>query len=132
MGGIKRIKILSEMLNNMPYAVIEKNRDLATGSVTAEKIEGTINKTAIIIDDMISSGGTIAVASDILKKHGAEKIVVFATHPVFSEDAPKILQDSNAEKVYVTDTIFVPEEKRFAKLEILSVSEMIAQRIKSA
>jgi len=131
MGGVRRIKILSGMLNNMPYGFIEKNRNLETGVVTAEKITGKIGKKAIIVDDMISSGKTITVASDLLKKNGAEEIYVFATHPVFSENAPKILQDSMVEKVYVADTIFVPEEKRFPKLEILSVSEMIANSIKS-
>lgn len=132
MGGVRRIKILSEILNNMPYAVIEKNRDLATGNVSAEKITGKIGKKAIIVDDMISSGGTIALAGEILKKNGAEEIYVFATHPVFSDKAPKILQESEVAKVYVTDTVFVPEEKRFPKLEILSVSEMIAESIKSS
>jgi ribose-phosphate pyrophosphokinase len=132
MGGIRRIKILSEMLSNMPFAVIEKNRDLATGIVSADKIEGKIGRKAIIIDDMISSGKTIAVAAELLKKNGAEEIYVFATHPVFSSEAPKILQKSEIKKVYVTDTVFVPKEKIFPKLEILSVSEIIAKEIKNS
>jgi ribose-phosphate pyrophosphokinase len=131
MGGIRRIKIISEMLDDMSYVIVEKNRDLVTGIVTADKIQGRAGKRAIIVDDMISSGKTIAVAADILKKNGVEEIFVFATHPVFSDDAPKILQESNVEKVYVTDTVFVPEEKRFPKLEILSVSELIASNLKS-
>jgi ribose-phosphate pyrophosphokinase len=132
MGGIRRIKILSEMLNNMPFAVVEKNRDLETGIVSAEKIEGKISKRAIIVDDMISSGKTIAMAAELLKKNGAEEIYVFATHPVFSSEAKMILQESAIEKVYVTDTVFVPEEKKFPKLEALSVAELIAESIKSA
>lgn len=131
MGGIRRIKILSEMLNNMPYAVIEKNRDLATGKVSANKIQGEISKRAIIADDMISTGATIVMAADLLRQNGAEEIVVFATHPVFSEKAPKILQNSSVSSVYVTDTIFVPEEKRFPKLEILSVSKLITASLSS-
>jgi ribose-phosphate pyrophosphokinase len=130
-GGMRRIKILSEMLGNMPFAVIEKNRDLATGNVSAEKIEGKIGKKAIIVDDMISSGETIAVAAEFLKKNGAEEIYVFATHAVFSEKAPQVLQKAAVNKVYVTDTVFVPGEKRFPKLEILSVSGLIAEDIKS-
>jgi len=130
-GGMRRIKILSEMLNNMSFAVIEKNRDLATGSVTAEKIKGKIGRKAIIVDDMISSGGTIAAAAELLKKQGAEEIYVFATHAVFSEKAPQILQKAAVNKVYVTDTVFVSGEKRFPKLEILSVSELVAKNIKS-
>jgi ribose-phosphate pyrophosphokinase len=130
MGGIRRIKILSEMLDDMPFAVIEKNRDLATGSVSAKKIEGKISRKAIIVDDMISSGGTIAVAAELLKRQGAEEIYVFATHAVFSEKAPQVLQKATVNKVYVTDTVFVPGEKKFPKLEILSVGEAIAQQLK--
>ena len=129
MGGIRRIKILSELLNNMPFAVIEKNRDLETGRISAENIEGKISKKAIIVDYMISSGGTIAVAADLLKKSGAEEICVFATHAVFSERAPKILQESGVNSVYVTDTVFVPGEKIFPKLKILSVSKLIANEL---
>ncbi len=131
MGGIRRIKILSKMLDNMPYAVIEKNRDLATGKVTANKIEGKVGERAIIVDDMISSGGTIALAAKILKKQGVKEIYVFATHPVFSDKAPKILQESEVKKVFVTDTIFAPVEKRFPKLEILSISNLIATSLSS-
>jgi len=131
MGGIRRIKILSELLDNMPFVTVEKNRDLATGAVSAKKFEGTIGKKAIIVDDMISSGGTIAVAADLLKKNGVEEIYVFATHAVFSEKAPKILQESGVNSVYVTDTVFVSEEKKFAKLKILSVSKLIATSLSS-
>ncbi len=126
MGGIRRIKILSSLLDNMPYAAIEKNRDLETGEVTAENIEGQIRKRAIIVDDMISSGKTIVTAANLLVKRGAEAVFVFATHPVFSQDAPKVLQESLVQKIFVTNTVAVPKEKKFPKLEILSVAEMIA------
>jgi ribose-phosphate pyrophosphokinase len=126
MGGIRRIKQISEMLSGIPYALIEKNRDLATGEVTADKIGGNILPRAIIIDDMISSGGTIAQAAKLLKEKGAEEVIVFATHPVFSQDSKNILQNANVKKVFVTDSVFIPESKKFFKLEILSVSEIIA------
>ncbi|MEK7517325.1 MAG: ribose-phosphate pyrophosphokinase [Patescibacteria group bacterium] len=127
MGGIRRIKLVSEMLGNMPFAVIEKNRDLSTGSISADKIQGEVKKNIIIVDDMISSGGTIAIAAELLKRRGAENIIVFATHPVFSKEAPKILENSFVKSVYVADTIFIPKEKRFPKLTILSIAEMIAE-----
>lgn len=129
MGGIRRIKILSKMLDNMPYLTIEKNRDLASGKIVMNKINGQVKKNVVIADDMISSGGTIVMAADLLRKNGAENIYVFATHAVFSKDAPEILQKSGIKKVYVTDTIFVPKEKQFPKLEILSVSELIAKEL---
>jgi len=132
MGGIRRIKMLSESLNNMPYATVEKNRDLETGSISDSSMEGDVNgKMAIIVDDMISTGRTILAAEEILLKNGAEKVFVFATHAVFSESAGKLLQNLKAEKVFVTDTIFIPEEKHFDKLEIISVSKIIAEGLKN-
>ena len=132
MGGIRRIKILSQMLNNMPYAVIEKNRDLATGRVTMSGIDGKVKENAIIVDDMISTGGTIVTAANLLKNKGAKNVYVCATHAVFSKDAPKILGSSFLRKVFVTDTIDIPKEKHFAKLEVLSVAETIAKEIKNS
>jgi ribose-phosphate pyrophosphokinase len=129
MGGIRRIKMLSALLNGLPTAAIEKNRDLVSGAVSADIVHGALAKRAIIVDDMISSGKTIATAANLLKQKGVEDIVVFATHPVFSEEAPGILESSLAEKVYVTDSIFVPKQKHFAKLAILSIAGMIAKEI---
>lgn len=129
MGGIRRTKLLSSMLGNMPYAVIEKNRDLASGTITMTGISGEVKENAVIVDDMISTGGTIVTAANLLKNKGAKNIYVFATHAVFSDDAPKILGESSLKKVYVTDTINIPKSKRFPKLEILSVAEMIAKKL---
>src|SRR3990167_11507969 len=136
MGGIRRIKILSEMLSNMPFISIVKDRDLITGNIESNKIDTNLPdfkrtaKRAIIVDDMISTGRTIDAAVDLLIKQGIGESVVFATHPVFSNDYKNVLQNSKASGIFVTDTIDVPEEKRFGKLEILSVSKMIAEELK--
>ena len=136
MGGIRRIKILSEMLSNMPFISIVKDRDLITGNIESNKIDTNLpdfkrtGKRAIIVDDMISTGRTIDAAVDLLIKQGIGESVVFATHPVFSNDYKNVLQNSKASGIFVTDTIDVPEEKRFGKLEILSVSKMIAKELK--
>lgn len=132
MGGIRRIKMLSESLGNMPYATVEKNRDLETGDISDSSMKGDVNgKTAIIVDDMISTGRTIVAAERILLKNGAKNILVFATHAVFSANAPELLENLKAEKVFVTDTILVPKEKRFSKLEVISVSKTIAEGLKN-
>jgi len=129
MGGIRRIKILSELLKGMPYAVIEKQRDLATGRVEALGIEGALARRALIVDDMISSGGTIIKAAELLREKGVEEVVVFATHAVFSDKAPVLLQESTIQDVYVTDTVYIPLHKYFPKLTVLSVAEMTAKTI---
>ncbi|MEK7571733.1 MAG: ribose-phosphate pyrophosphokinase [Patescibacteria group bacterium] len=130
MGGIRRIKQMSEMLDGLPYAVLEKDRNLDTGNVAIVRIEGEVAKRALIVDDMISSGGTIVKAADFLRQRGVEEIVIFVTHAVFSKEAPKLLQESLITKVYVTDSVYVSEEKRFAKLEILSLADMMATSLR--
>ena len=131
MGGIRRIEILSGLLDSMPWVSIEKNRDLATGSIESHLLHGEIKRRAIIVDDMISSGNTIVKAAELLQENGAQEIYVFATHPVFSQSAPQLLQDSIVDKVFVTDTVDVPLNKRFPKLHMLSVGEEIAKEIKN-
>lgn len=127
MGGIRRIEIISKMLKDMPYATIEKNRDLTTGHVEMTEITGEITHRVVIVDDMISSGGTIVKAAAALKQKGAEEVYVFVTHPVFSAEAPKILQESVVDRVYVADSVFVPKEKEFQKLNIISLSKSISE-----
>lgn len=129
MGGIRRIKLISQMLSDMPFAVIEKNRDVNTGHIEMSKIEGEVTHRALIVDDMISSGKTIAKAAELLSQKGAEEIYVFATHAIFSDEAPKLLEESSVTKVFVSDTVFIPEDKKFSKLEVLSVAPLISKEL---
>lgn len=132
MGGLRRISKMSELLDGMPWIATVKDRDLNTGSIVMSGIEGDeslIKGKAFIVDDMIASGKTIVESANLLRKKGAEEIYVFATHPVFSKEAPELLQNSVVKKVFVTDSVFIPEEKRFEKLEVLSVSEMVAREL---
>lgn len=129
MGGIRRVKILSELLDNMPFATVEKNRDLDTGAVEVVRIEGDLSKRAIIVDDMVTSGSTLVKAAEALKERGVEEVIVFATHGILASGAPKFLQDSVIDKVFVTDTVLVSDVKKFEKLEILSVGEEVAMQL---
>lgn len=132
MGGIRRIKELSKILGDIPFATIVKNRDLETGSISDSSMEGDVSKkTAVIVDDMISTGRTIIAAEEILFKNGAKNTITFATHAVFSKDAKSVLKNSKSDRIYVTDTIFIPKEKQFEKLEIISVGKTIADGLKN-
>ena len=128
-GGVRRIKKQSESLDNMSYAVVGKERDLATGAITALSIEGVLRKRAIIVDDMISSGATVIKAAELLKQKGVAEVIVFATHGIFASGASKLLQESVIDKVYITDSVLIPEVKHFPKLEILSVAEIVAKEL---
>ena len=132
MGGLRRIEQMSELLEKMPWIATVKDRDLKTGEITINHFDGPLSpsalpgKRAIIVDDMISSGNTIVQSAKLLKENGIVSCDVFVTHAIFSEEAPELLQDSNVDRVYVTDAVYIPEEKHFPKLHVLSVAEMIA------
>src|SRR3989344_3206863 len=128
-GGIRRIKLLSEMLGGLPFVSIEKNRDLATGEVVSTRIDGELSEKAFIVDDMISTGSTIQASIDLLLQEGAKEVYVMATHPVLSKDAQILLQKSKAKKIIVTNSLEVPEEKMFEKLKIISLAPLIAKEL---
>lgn len=130
-GGIRRIKLISEMLDGIPFVSIEKNRDLATGEVTSTRIDGKLGKIGFIVDDMISTGSTIDACIKLLLKSGASDVYVLATHPVLSKEAPSLLQNSKAKKIIVSNSLEIPEEKMFEKLKIVSLAPLIAEELSS-
>ncbi|MFA6742787.1 MAG: phosphoribosyltransferase family protein, partial [Candidatus Neomarinimicrobiota bacterium] len=85
---------------------------------------------ALIIDDMIDTGGSITEAAELLKKHGALTITAVATHGLFSGNCVQRLTDLPIDRVITTDSVAIPDEKRFAKLQILSAAPMLAEAIK--
>jgi ribose-phosphate pyrophosphokinase len=130
MGGIRRVKEVSETLGNIPFATIKKNRDLASGGISDAGLNGDVrSKTAVIVDDMISTGQTMVEAAELLIESGATQVFVFATHAVFAKDAGKLLQHSQIERVVVSDTIDVPAYNLFPKLEIVSIAEVAAKAL---
>jgi ribose-phosphate pyrophosphokinase len=132
MGGIRRIKEISENLGNIPFATVEKNRDLSTGEINDSGLNGDVRgKVAVIVDDMISTGITMVDAANLLIESGAAKVFVFATHAIFARYAEKILQKSKIERVFVSDTVEVPAYKLFPKLEILSIAKVAAEALVS-
>lgn len=131
MGGIRRLKILDELLGGVNQVVINKDRNYESGEVRVAEYEGIIRGKCFIVDDIISTGKTVVQAIDTLNQGGADQVFVFATHPVFSENASELLSGSNAEKIFVTDSIPVPEDKKFEKLEILSTADLIAGVIRT-
>ncbi|OGG27025.1 hypothetical protein A2960_02670 [Candidatus Gottesmanbacteria bacterium RIFCSPLOWO2_01_FULL_39_12b] len=129
-GALKRSQKFAEGLD-MPLALIEKKRDLDhPHKIVSMRVVGDVtNKTAIIVDDVIVTGGTLVNAAHLLKQKGAKQVIACATHADFVGGADKILQDSPVDKVWVTDTIPVAQELQFPKLKILSIASTIASQI---
>ena len=112
-------------------AIIDKRRP-APGKSQVMNIIGSVkNKTCIIVDDIIDSGGTIVNAVEALKKAGANDVYIFVTHGVLSGDAVNKIQKSKIKKLIITDTIDNSSKiKKSNKIEVLSISSLMAEAIK--
>ncbi|TQO19300.1 ribose-phosphate pyrophosphokinase [Rhodoglobus vestalii] len=130
MGRVRVADIWSDKLG-APLAIIHKRRDpLVPNKVTVHDIVGEVDgRVCLIVDDMIDTGGTIVKAAEALKRAGALTVVVAATHAIFSDPAPTILQSDFIDSVVVTDTLPIPEHKRFPTLTILPIAPMLARAI---
>src|ERR1700748_1359277 len=114
-----------------PLAIIHKRRDpdVANQVKVFEVVGHVKGRTCILVDDMIDTGGTIVKAGDALFEQGAERIIVAATHGVLSGPAVDQLKNSRISEVVITNTLPVPQEKRFDKLTVLSIAPLIARAI---
>jgi ribose-phosphate pyrophosphokinase len=83
----------------------------------------------LLVDDLIDTGRTIAKAAEALKNAGATGVVVAATHAVFSDPATELLQSEFIDRVVVTDTLPLPMDKRWDRLEVLPIAPLIARAI---
>lgn len=130
MGGIRRLIMLNELFGGgVNQVTINKDRDYQSGSIKVAEYKGEIRGKCFIVDDIISTGKTIVQAATTLIQNGAKEVYVFATHPVFSDYASELLAGSAVKKIYVTDSIPVANEKKFDKLEILSIADLISASI---
>ncbi|EKD64800.1 MAG: hypothetical protein ACD_50C00301G0002 [uncultured bacterium] len=123
-GGVRRARNFAAHLG-CPLAVIEKHRTTAVrDNIEVLSISGEIvGDTAIIVDDVISTGGTIIESANALKARGAKKVIACATHGVFASNGLQKLTASKVDKIFVTDS--VPISEKSPKLEIVSVDALI-------
>ena len=130
MGRVRVADVWSDKLG-APLAIIHKRRDpLVPNQVTVHDIVGDVKgKWCVVVDDMIDTGGTIAKAAEALKANGARGVTIACTHAIFSGRATEHLSQDFIDQVVVTDTLPIPEEKRFDKLTVLSIAPLLAQAI---
>lgn len=131
-GGVTRARRLGNYLS-VPLAIIDKRRTTPNQSQVKFVLGDVKEKNAIIIDDMIDTGGTIINAAKAIKEHGAKSVYILATHGIFSGQASKNLKkaviDGIIKEVVITNTIEISEEKKFNGLKIISISDFIAKMI---
>ena len=129
-GGVERARSYAKRLN-APLAIVDKRRDKPNQAHAMHVIGDVKGKTAIIVDDMIDTAGTLCAAADVLLKNGAVKIIACATHAVLSGPAIDRINATDAlNGVYVTDTIPLGEKlERCPKLHVVGVGSLLGKAI---
>lgn len=128
-GGVTRARKLAEYLK-APIAIIDKRRPKANVAEVMNIIGTVKGKVCILIDDMIDTAGTITLGAKALRDEGATKVLACCTHPILSGPALERIQESPIEKLVVTDSILLPDEKRMDMLEFVSVGPLMGDAIK--
>ncbi|MBF2014219.1 MAG: ribose-phosphate pyrophosphokinase [Rivularia sp. T60_A2020_040] len=128
-GGVARARSFAKKLNDAPLAIIDKRRQAHNVAEVLNVIGDVEGKTAIMVDDMIDTAGTISQGARLLREEGARQVYACATHPVFSPPAIERLASGLFEEVIVTNTIPLDESKRFPQLVTLSVANLFGETI---
>jgi len=130
-GRIKVAENWSSALGGVPLAFIHKTRDINRPNQTkANRVVGDVEgRTAVLVDDMIDTGGTIVQAADACMEAGAKGVVIVSTHAVFSGPAVERLKNSCASEVIVTNTLPLEDSQKFDKLTVLSIAPLLARAV---
>lgn len=129
-GAVKRNRKMATLLH-APLAIIDKRRQKHNQCEIMNVVGDVSGKTAVILDDIIDTAGTITTAASVLKDKGAKKVIICATHALLSGNAVEKLKKSPASQVLLLDSIPIPKEKRIAKMAIISLAPLMAKVIKS-
>lgn len=131
-GRIRVAELWADKLGGAPLAFIHKTRDITRPNLAvANRVVGEVEgKTAVIVDDLIDTAGTISEAVRVVLEAGAKDVLIAATHGVLSDPATRRLADCGAREVIITDTLPVPHEKRIPNLTVLSIAPLLARAIR--
>ena len=127
-GGVTRARKMADRLKT-PIAIIDKRRPKPNVAEVMNIVGDIDGKTAIIIDDIIDTAGTITLAADALVKKGAKEVYACCTHPVLSGPARERIENSRIKELVVTNSIQLPEDRKPSNVKELSVAELLAQAI---
>ncbi|MEC1438970.1 ribose-phosphate diphosphokinase [Bacillus sonorensis] len=127
-GGVTRARKLVDRLK-APIAIIDKRRPKPNVAEVMNIIGHIEGKTAILIDDIIDTAGTITLAANALVESGASEVYACCTHPVLSGPAIERIKNSKIKELVVTNSIELPEEKKIEKFKQLSVAPLLAEAI---
>lgn len=127
-GGVHRAELFAKRLEST-LAIVFKRRPEPDVSEVTDIVGDVKGKIAVIVDDMISTGGTLAKAAEAIKARGATEVYTVATHGIFAGDAVNVLEKSNIERVIVTNTIPLQNLEAHPKFVQLSIAQTFADTI---
>jgi len=127
-GGIKMGRAFAKRIG-ANLAIVDKRRTTADNSEVMNIIGEVADSDIIILDDIISTAGTITQAAEVLKGAGARRIIAAATHPVFSGQAFEKIEKSPIEEVVVTNSIPLKDGLPCSKIKVLDVSPLLGEAI---
>lgn len=131
-GGMTRATGYAKLLGVDNIALVYKERDVAVNNKSdASNMIGDVKgRDVLMVDDMIDTGGTVVHAAEFLKKQGASKVIICATHGIFSGSAPEKFESAAIDEVIVTDSIPLrPEMKKNKRVSVVSVADLLARAI---
>jgi len=130
-GRVRLAERWSDALGGTSLAFVHKTRDpRRPNEAVANRVVGEIEgRMCVVIDDMIDTGGTVSKTVEILLRDGAWDVVVAATHGILSGAAPRKLADCGACEVIFTDTLPIPDDKRFPQMTVLPIAPLLAEAI---
>jgi ribose-phosphate pyrophosphokinase len=129
-GSIKRALLHQERLGGA-LCIVDKRRSSATETKQANLIGGPIRgKIALVFDDMITTGGSIVGAVNVVQSHQASRIYVGSTHAVFCGKAPALLREAPIHEIVVTNSLPLTERQTLPNLKVVSVAPLLGEAIK--
>ncbi len=130
-GGVVRARAIAKQLDDADLAIIDKRRPRANESEVMNLIGDVEGRTAIMVDDMVDTAGTLCSAANALKERGAKKVVAYCTHAVLSGKALENVRNSQLDELVVTDTIpLSAEAKSISKIRQLTIADLLAESIR--
>ncbi|MHC5375430.1 ribose-phosphate diphosphokinase [Enterococcus sp. LJL120] len=126
-SGVQRARSLSDYLDSTLSIVDQYEED---GELTGYVIGNVAGKKAILVDDILNTGETLAAAAKILKEAGAIEVYACSSHGLLSPPAKKVLENSEIEDICITDSVYTPDERHPKNLTIISCSELMGEGIK--
>jgi ribose-phosphate pyrophosphokinase len=129
-GSVKRARAFARRLGkDLPLAIVDKRRTGPNESMVVNIIGDVRNRTALLYDDMLDTGGTMVDAAEALREQGARAVYTCVVHPLLSRNAPERIMRSCIKELVVADTIPLTPEKKIKKVKVLSVASLLGKAI---